>query len=315
MADIDYGELFGIEDAADAGAAETPDSQTVDAGTAEKSTEASGEPEAGTGADAERNAGDGADGGQDGQSSEGPAAETAGQSAEENAKYAAARRKAERERDEAIAAAKAEMQKQMDEAFASSGMVNPYTKKPITSKAEYDEYRAKYDEEQRSRVMRKSGMTEDEYNRFVENLPQVREAKEAKAEAERITTEAREREARVRIDEQIREIGAIDPSIKSVEDLTKMENYDQFYALVKKGNTLTDAFKLVNYDRLVSSSSAAARQAALNAANGKAHMGRTSSRGQGAVAVPADVMEQYRFFLPDATDAEIQAHYQKYHRS
>lgn len=307
MTDIDYGELFGIGEQADpapagdgdggtgptsAGAAETPGSEADIAGKAEKSEEpAPAEPE-------ER----------------GGKAPAGKQGDEENARYAAARRKAERERDEAIAAARAEMQREMDETFAKSGMVNPYTKKPITSKAEYDEYRARYDEEQASRVRRKSGMSDDEFNKFIDNLPQVREARQKAEEAERAQAEAREQAARARVDEQIREIGAMDPGIKSIDDLTKMDNYEHFYELVKRGNTLTDAYRLANFDRLVGQTAAAGRQAAINAAAGKAHMGRTSSRGQGAVAVPADVVEQYRVFLPDATDAEIQAHYSRYHK-
>ena len=93
-----------------------------------------------------------------------------------------------------------------------------------------------------------------------------------------------------------------------------MPTYAKFYELVKKGNTLTDAFKLANYDALTKGAAAGARQAALNAAQGKQHMGQTQTRGAGAVSVPAEVMEQYRAFNPDATEAEIRAHYAKSHK-
>lgn len=310
MSDIDYGELFGIEPAGEAeetsaGAAEKPDSEP-DAGTAEKSEEREAEPatpqEDGQKPGAADKTGD--DQGKEQK-----------QSDEDNARYAAARRKAEREAAEAIAKVKADAKKEIDDAFKNSGMINPYTKQPITSKQEYDEYRSKYDEEQKARVIRKAGMSDEEFDRFVENLPQVREAKAAAAAAQEAQQQARAREAQIKVEEQLKEISEMDPSIKELADLTKMDNYDQFYELVKRGNTLTDAYKLVNFDKLVNRQSAASRQAAINAAAGKSHMGKTSPRGQGAVTVPADVREMYRMFNPDATEAEIQAHYAKNHKT
>ena len=64
-------------------------------------------------------------------------------------------------------------------------MTNPYTKKPITSKAEYEEYRERFEEEKKSHLLRKSGMSDEEFNQFVQNLPEVREAREAKLAAEK----------------------------------------------------------------------------------------------------------------------------------
>ena len=57
-----------------------------------------------------------------------------------DAQFAAARRKAEAERDAAIAQAKEDAQKQVDEFFKNSGLMNPYTGQPITTRAEYEAY-------------------------------------------------------------------------------------------------------------------------------------------------------------------------------
>ena len=120
--------------------------------------------------------------------------------------------------------------------------------------------------------------------------------------------------ARAEIGRQMAEIRELDPSVRSVADLTKMENYPRFYELVKRGNTLTDAFRLANFDRLSSRSTEQAKQAALNQVNSKSHLDRTTTRGAGAVTVPADVIAEYRAFNPDATDAEIRAHWAKYQK-
>jgi len=310
MGEIDYGALFGI----DATGAEEQDVADPAA-----DTTAQGENEQDVADPAEQNtentpADGAAEGGNDSNEEEGEA----GQNAEQNAKFAAARRKAEAERDAAVEKAKAEAQAEaarvINEAFKNSGLVNPYTKQPITSKEEYDAYRQRYEAERKKAMMRKSGMSDADFDAFVQNLPEVREAREAKEQAEQAKREAQQAAAKVKVDEQLKEIGALDPSIRSMEDLAKMPTYAKFYELVKKGNTLTDAFKLANYDALTKGAAAGARQAALNAAQGKQHMGQTQTRGAGAVSVPAEVMEQYRAFNPDATEAEIRAHYAKSHK-
>jgi len=197
----------------------------------------------------------------------------------------------------------------IDEVFAQSGMRNPYTGQPITSKAEYDAYRAQFDRERREHILQQTGMSEEEFNQFVQDLPEVRKARETQEAAEKAERAAREAAARVKMDEQLREIGALNPSIRSLEDLAKMPTYPRFYELVRRGNTLTDAFKLANYEALTQSAAAGARQAAVNAARSKGHLEQTRSRGTGAVSVPAEVREQYKLFNPDATDEEIQRHY------
>ena len=142
----------------------------------------------------------------------------------------------------------------------------------------------------------------------------AREAAEMQAAAERAQQEANEAQARVKVDEQLKEIGKLNPNIRELKDLAAMETYPKFYELVKKGNTLVDAYRLANFEALTSSAAAATRQAALNNLQGKQHMGQTKERGAGAVSVPAEVKEMYRALNPGATDAEIQAHYNRSHK-
>lgn len=118
----------------------------------------------------------------------------------------------------------------------------------------------------------------------------------------------------MKVDEQLKEIGKLNPNIRELKDLAAMETYPKFYELVKKGNTLVDAYRLANFEALTSSAAAATRQAALNNLQGKQHMGQTKERGAGAVSVPAEVKEMYRALNPGATDAEIQAHYNRSHK-
>lgn len=315
MDDIDYGALFGIDaEGAEVTEPAEPSGDTTAQGANEQEP---AEPAAVEEQNEETNAEGAEDGGQStgGDSPEGQA-DGQKQTPEQNAKFAAARRKAEAERDAAIAKARqdaqAEAQRTIDEAFRSSGLTNPYTKKPITSKAEYDEYRARLEADRKARLLKKSGMSDEEFQQFVQGLPEVKQAKEAQAAAETAARQAGEQQAKLKVEEQLKEISALDPSIQELKDLAKMETYPKFYELVKRGNTLTDAFKLANYETLTGRAAAASRQATINSAQGKQHLSPTAQRGAGAVSVPADVKAEYLAFNPDATDAEIQQHYNRY---
>ncbi len=298
--DINYGELFGIDM-----------SEAENTSASEDTEEITGENEQETADPAEDTDNEENNGNEE----DGEGGKTV-QSAEENSRYAAARRKAEAQRDAAIAQAKADAQadaqRTIDQAYRDMGLIDPFTKRPITNKAEYDSYRQKMDIEKQSRVAKASGMSEDEFKEFVSSLPEVKAAREMQAQAEETMKQAQAERAQIKIGEQIAEITKIDPSITSLEDLRKMENYDEFYDRVKRGHTLVEAYKLTNFDKLTKASADGAKQAALNSINGKSHLEKTSGRGTGAATVPKHILEEYRAFNPGATDAEIAKHYNKY---
>ncbi len=223
------------------------------------------------------------------------------QSKEDNAKFAAIRRKAEEE-----AAAKA--QKQMDESFAALNMTNPYTGKAIKSKADFDEYAIASHKEKKDAVLEQTGWTDEQLQAFIDEQPDV---KAAKAERQSMERERQQRE----LETQLTEVAKLDPSVKTLEDLQKQDNYADIYNLVvRKGLSISEAYKLANFDKLSSArASSAAKQAERNA-KGKEHLQPTSQRGEGSVSVPQDVKDMYRVLMPQATDAEITAHYNKYHR-
>ena len=229
-----------------------------------------------------------------------------------DAQFAAARRKAEAERDAAIAQAKEDAQKQVDEFFKTSGLMNPYTGQPITTRAEYEAYRERFEADQKAKLMEKAGITQEEFQAFVQGLPEVRAARQAKAEAEAAARQAREQEAKAWVDEQLRQIRAIDPTVKELGDLAKLDTYPKLYDMVKRGYSILDAYRLANYDTLTQRAAEASRKAAINSVQSKQHLKATESRGGGAIPVPDSVLEEYRVLNPGATKEEIQKHYQSY---
>ena len=304
--EIDYAALFGVDKGEKgqeiAGPANDTDN-SVEGGEEQEIAEPAGIDESGEGAE---------DGKDTGNETEGSAGDTGSQSKSERARFAAARRKAEAERDAAVKAAKEDAQRQIDEAVSSLGIENPFTGKPVRTKAEYDQYVAAVQADKRDKLLKRSGMTEADYKEFVDGLPEVQAAKAAKAQAEAAAKVASEQAARQKVEEQLSEIRKMDPSVKTLADLAKTENYQKVYEMVAKGYDLADAYKLANFDRVQRSTADSSRQAAMNAAAGKAHMSSTASRGVGAVSVPSDVADMYRVFDPDISDAEIQKHYARY---
>lgn len=235
------------------------------------------------------------------------------QSADENARYAAARRQAESQRDKAIAKERERFAAETDKLIESLGMSNPYTGQPIKTKSELDAYNGMRSGETKRNFMESAGLNEEQYQQMVRSLPEVQEAMRARADAEASAKEYRIAKAKNAIESQIAEITKIDPEIKSIENLLDMENYDDFYALVKKGNSLVDAYKLANYDNLIDKATSAEKQRTLNAAAGKSHLSGAvaSSRATGIDPVPVGKLSYYRVMFPDLSDDEIAREYAK----
>ena len=303
MSDIDYGAVFGTEEpVTTAGEEGTEAAEPSETGAADHAAQGEKAQEAAAPA---------------GDDSTPDSEEGTGRTGEDSG-FSAARRRAEAERNAAIAKARAdaqaEAQRVVDQFFRNSGLVNPYTKTPITTKAEYETYRKQFQARQKQTVLEKTGMTPEEYKTFVDGLPEVQAARQAKEAADKAARAAREREARALVEEQLKEVQGLDPSIKSLQDLSKMETYPQLYEMVKRGYSIVDAYKLANYDALTARAAAASRQAAVNAVQSKRHLSATKPRGEGAVSVPDSVLEEYRVLNPGASREEIQKHYQNYIR-
>ena len=116
----------------------------------------------------------------------------------------------------------------------------------------------------------------------------------------------------IRIMNEIRQISEFDPTIQSIQDLPKMQNYDQFRELVQRGNTFIDAYKLANFDSIIQNSVQKNEQATRTRLYGKMHMDPLGSRGAIGDSVPRDVLDRYRSMLPDSSYSEIQKHYNNY---
>lgn len=295
--DIDYNEVFGVSaDPADGSGAE--DRQSADAGADAAAAGAEEQDVADPAEDndieaAPESAGEEEEA--DGPSETGDSPDSK-QRGKKDSVYAAARRRAE-----------AEAGKKLDEIIKGYGWTNPYTNTPIESRADYDAYRSAFDEEKQEKVRKKTGMSKEEFNEYIDSLPQVKAAKEAQAQAQEARIQAQ-------IADELRQISALDPAVHTVADVLNGENGGQIKQLISQGRTMLEAFKLVNFDRLRELSGEDERRHADLNAQSKSHLTQSRSRGQGMTAVPKDVKEYYNVFLPNMSDAEMQRDYNKYLR-
>ena len=328
MSEIDYWELYGVEKPAQGGEGQENEDSTSSALRApspqgEGNGRASRSEEAADAADSKGRADvgirpygegvdDDAEGDDDGETEGQPDAQAAEagqggkkpQSREENARFAAARRK--QERDAAVQQARDEERQrsmqEMDALIAGIGLDNPYTGERITTKAEYDAYRSKHQEKQHESRLREMHMSQQEYDAMIAGLPEVQEAK-------RVTQQAQRAEWDRRIKAEMEQVAALNPKIQTVEDLVNDSRYDQVKGYLDRGMTIPEAYQLAHMDELTDGKS---RQKAINLA-GKAHMSATRARGQGPLDVPDDVMQSFLEFNPTATREEIAAFYNRRH--
>jgi hypothetical protein len=248
-------------------------------------------------------------------------------SREERAEQARLRRERETQArvDDAVRKALEEQsvkhQQELAEIFSSAGMLDRYNdNKAITTKAEFDAWRAKAQAEKLSRELSSGKLTPETFQMAVEESPAVKKAAELAEKLEARET-ARKAEAdkaafERQVEAELAEIAKLDPGVKSVGDALALETGQEFRRLVtEEGMSFLEAFKLANMDRIIEARTQAAAQGAALRTGGKEHLRSVvASGGSVPMDVPRDVVEMYRDMCPDMSIEQIRQDYQKRYR-
>lgn len=217
-----------------------------------------------------------------------------------NRVWAAARKRAEQE-----------AQTRIDREFARrcAGAKNPRTGQPITNAREYWEAIDAQNEMRREAALRQATKNAD-----AQQLSAIRDIIQNDPEKVRMRAELDELKraetvnaAVAQLDADLREVGKLDPAIKTQADLEKLPEYNDILALVQAGYTLPNAYKVVRYDSAVQASEKSGRQAAINAARGKNHLaahGGNATPGK-SKSIPADRVSWYKDMFPDKSMDEL----------
>lgn len=214
------------------------------------------------------------------------------QDAEINRRNAAARRRAEQERRYADMQAEADRRVRDAERnaviAATGGKTNPYTGKLIESVEELNAFNAAFAADNSRQKLQQAGIDPKDLEAIINQHPAVRQAQAADA--------ANRQQMRQRlIEKDIADIGKIDPSIKSLEDLMNSPAGADTEKLVKqRGLSYLEAYKLVTFDRVSNARVAAQEKANAEKAGGKSHLDSTAQKTPDVVSVPSETMQMYR---------------------
>lgn len=153
------------------------------------------------------------------------------------------------------------------------------------------------------------GVDADEVKPFIDDMvsahPDVIKAREA-------LELSRQQEAQHYVDAEIAKVKEIDPSINSFEDILALENFADIEELLNKNYTISDAYKIANFNKLMDNNTKRSAQEVRNSIGSKGHLSPTKDGGAGdTVIVPEDVKEQYKIFNPGITDDEIARDYKR----
>lgn len=240
------------------------------------------------------------------QQSQEPAQESA---AEEPAKepeipdsvWAIARKRSERE-------AQARIDRQIVQRFGQ--YKNPATGKNI---ATLDDYFAAMDAQaEQSRQEAIDRMTANQSREQQEALRQILandpEKRRLNARVQELEQKQLNEQAGAAFNRDFAELQKLEPALKTVNDLEKLDGFDKIVQLVQeKGLDMVTAYKAVNYGRAVQSGTAAGRQAAINAARGKGHLAAHGGAAEQNTLkpIPADMREMLKNAFPGKSEEAL----------
>lgn len=227
------------------------------------------------------------------------AAEPQPQSPEVNAAFADMRRKMEAAERRAA---------EIDSLYAKQfgGYTNPETGQPIRSAKDYVEAMAAQERLQARQKLQENNIDPNLIDNLIANSPVVRQAEATMAELTNMR-------AQQEVDKDIAEVLKLDPTLTSKDAIMSDPSFPQVLEKVQSGMRLVDAYKLVNFDRLSSSKTAAARQAVVNQVKGQAHLSNAAGLNvqDNGEDIPASMLEDFKDMFPDKSMKELKALYNK----
>ena len=151
-------------------------------------------------------------------------------------------------------------------------------------------------------------LEEYESNQNDERVPGGKAAADAMRRIVRETMNERPQQRETdEVDRQLAMIRELDPSMEDLGTILSSDIGETFRREVDGGASFLQAYGRAVREKNARTAGASAASAAKQA--GKGHLAGTSTRGEGALTVPADEMRLIRECVPDATDAEIQRYY------
>jgi hypothetical protein len=184
------------------------------------------------------------------------------------------------------------------------GYTNPETGQPIRSAKDYMDAMAAQERLQARQKLQENNIDPSLIDNLIANSPVVRQAEAQMAELTNMR-------AQQEVDRDIAEVLKLDPTLTSKDAIMNDPSFPQVLEKVQSGMRLVDAYKLVNFDRLSSSKTAAARQAVVNQVKGQAHLSNAPgiTTSDSLEDIPANMLETFQDRFPEKSVKELKALY------
>ena len=219
-----------------------------------------------------------------------------------NAAFARVRREAEAKANRRMSALDAEVAERF------KGFTNPITGQPITTAKEYFDALDAQNQVETQRTLAEKGLDPKLIENAVNNNPAIKAAN-------LILQQERLKSVQTYLDEQVAEVGKIDPDIKTAQDIEKSERYSEVLRYVRENHlSIVDAYKLTYADKLNERKTAAVKQQALNNARSQSHLKATDGGNVGSdglVEIPSNQLAQWKEFFPNKTAKELKEAYNR----
>lgn len=210
------------------------------------------------------------------------------QTPEENARYAAIRRRAEEEAKRRYEGEMNAMNQQI--AAMCRGITHPVTHQPITNVRDYMDALAIQQRQASEQELEEKGIDPAMIDRMIAQNPVV-------MQAQQVIEQTKTAEAEAQLQRDLAEVSKYDPSIKNIHDLAELPNFPEILDRVSRGASLVEAYKMVNFDNFMQHTNEAARQQAINQMRGKSHLPsqpNTVATENDDVEVPSEIMSRWK---------------------
>lgn len=215
-----------------------------------------------------------------------------------NAIFADARRRAEKEYRDRKANEDAEFVRRFGH------LNNPITGQPIRSKDDYLKALDAQEELRAKAELEKNGVDPKILDNAIANNPLVRQA-------QMVMEQANRQQVYSAINNDIAELGKLDPSITSLETVPPAVIE---MSMQSGGNiNLVNAYKILNYGKVSDSKQAELTQSAINQAKGKQHLNPVNgvATPDDGVEIPSSELAMWKDMFPDKSTAELKKLYNK----
>ena len=218
-------------------------------------------------------------------------AEPEPQSDEENARYAAIRRRAEEEARRKFEREYSALDQQIT--AMCKDVTHPVTGKPITNVRDYVDALSAQQRMATQQELQEKGIDPSLIDRMIAENPVV-------MQAQQVIEAAQQNDANMRLQNDIAEICKYDPSMKGFDDIVALPFFPNMCEMVGQSGgkvSLLDAYKVFGFDAYMQHQSEAGRQQAINQMRGKSHLPSQSQNvasDTDDVDVPADIMANWK---------------------